>query len=85
MDLDDLTPAGGGSLRGRVLHAGQQVATFTPTGAPPPDDIWHPLGGELDQPRPKRAQPRQERKAGHAEHPHAETARTIRSALRPGG
>jgi hypothetical protein len=83
---DDFTPVGGESLRGRVLHAGQQVATFTPAEVPHPDDIWHPLGGELDQSRPQRAlAPRQDRKTGHAKHPHAETARMVRSALRPGG
>ncbi len=85
MDLDDFTPAGAGSLRGRVLHAGQQVATFTPTEAPHPDDIWSPRNREIYGQRPWRAQPRQDRKAGHAEHPHGETARMVRSALRPVG
>jgi hypothetical protein len=48
MDLDDLTPAGGGSLRG-------PVATFTPTGAQHPDTIWNPRGGELSGGSPQRS------------------------------
>jgi hypothetical protein len=81
MDLDDFTPAGGGSLRDQY-GTREPVATFTEALFTHPDDIWHPLGGELDQSRPQRAPPRQDRKAGHAEHPHAETARMVRSALR---
>jgi len=52
MDLDDLTPVGGGSLRGRHVYAtGEPVATFRPTQAVHPDEYWHPLGGELDRGR----------------------------------
>jgi len=56
MDLDDMTPAGGGSLRGASrLTLSEPVATFTPTITLHPDEIWHPRGGELSAGRPWRA------------------------------
>ena len=42
MDLDSLTPAGGGSLRREVTGPHRvPVATFTAPSAPDPDAIWH--------------------------------------------
>jgi hypothetical protein len=58
MDLDSLAPAGGGSLRGPVTSAAEPVATFTPTRAAHPDELWSPRGGELAPPaRPLSATP----------------------------
>jgi hypothetical protein len=48
MDLDDLTPALGGSLR-------DPAGTFIPTGAQHPDAIWNPRGGELSGGSPQRS------------------------------
>jgi hypothetical protein len=94
MDMDDFSPAGGGSLRG-VLRPGtrEPVATFTQTRALHPDEIWHPRGGELTGTRPERPGSREDRrKAGHqgktghqGTTPHEEVARMVRAALRPGG
>jgi hypothetical protein len=44
MDMDDLTPAGSGSLRFPVPGpSGRTVATFTPTRSVHPDEIWQPF------------------------------------------
>jgi hypothetical protein len=51
MDLDTFTPAGGGSLRDFHMPTSEPVATFTQTRTTHPDEIWHPLGGELQQGR----------------------------------
>ena len=88
MDIQDFAPAGGGSLRGRpVIHAGQQVGTFTDTQTTHPDEIWNDaIGGEREHDQPKGSRPRQDRrKAEHMERlPHEEAASQIRAALRPG-
>lgn len=48
MNLEDLTPAGGGALRSPVApRVSEPVATFTRTEAPHPDLVWSPRGGEL--------------------------------------
>lgn len=48
MNLDDLTPSGGGSLRATAAPAvAEPVATFTPTRVIHPDEIWSPRGSEL--------------------------------------
>jgi hypothetical protein len=83
MDLDDLVPAGGGSLRGPR----QPVGTFT-TPTLNHDEIWESAlrGGEHEQPHLKRPGSRGDRRKAQAEQsPHEETARMIRAALRPGG
>jgi hypothetical protein len=62
MDLDDFTPADGGSLRGQPVPEAEPVATFTQTQTVHPDSCWHPLGGELDPGRaPSRAHSAQNR------------------------
>jgi len=44
MDLEDLTPAGGGSLSRPVIGPhGRPVATFTAPETPHPDELWTPL------------------------------------------
>jgi hypothetical protein len=51
MDLNDMTPAGGGELRGGPAEPVRQtVGTFTPTQIQHPDAIWSPRGGELAPP-----------------------------------
>jgi hypothetical protein len=51
MDMDDLTPSDGGSLRAALRPAtAEPVATFTPTGVTHPDAIWSPRGSELAPP-----------------------------------
>lgn len=59
MNLDELTPAGGGSLRAPAAPAVHEpVATFTLTRAMHPDEIWSPRSGELAPPaRPLSAAP----------------------------
>ena len=53
MDIQDLVPVGGGTLRGLPAPAtSEPVATFTPTQTVHPDEIWRPLGGELDSRAP---------------------------------
>lgn len=48
MNLDDMTPAGGGALRAPAAPAvAEPVATFTPTPVIHPDEIWSPRGSEL--------------------------------------
>jgi hypothetical protein len=99
MNLDDLTPAGGGSLRALAAPAVHEpVATFTPTRAVHPDEIWSPRGSELArQQRPLSPAPdyyagaESERPvpAAHmGESPIVgdlvSASRTVRTALRPG-
>jgi hypothetical protein len=44
MDLDDMTPAGGGFLRRAIRGPhGRPVATFTAPATPDPSDIWEPF------------------------------------------
>jgi hypothetical protein len=85
--MDEFTPAGSGSLRDGTRRVSRQtVATFTPTRTLHPDQIWNPLGGELE-PRPKRSRSREDRrKDGLADlTPHEEVAGQVRAVLRPGG
>lgn len=101
MDLDDFTPAGGGSLRDQY-GTREPVATFTPTRYTHPDEHWSPIGGELDPGRMTSPSPSiSPVKFGSTTAQHdgeqnrasadvgdgfdlQTTARTIRSALRPG-
>jgi hypothetical protein len=49
MDLEDLTPAGGGSLSRPVLGPhGRPVVTFTAPPALHPDELWTPLSRTND-------------------------------------
>jgi hypothetical protein len=100
VNLDDLTPSGGGSLRGLAAPAVREpVATFTQTRAMHPDEIWSPRGTELALPeRPPRHMP--DHYAGaESERPVPasymgeslivgdlvrDTHRAVRAALRPG-
>ena len=54
MDLSDMTPVGGGDLRGPATLSEpvirQTVGTFSATQAPHPDLIWSPRGSELAPP-----------------------------------
>ena len=100
MNLDDLTPSGGGSLRGPAAPAIREpIATFTQTRAMHPDDIWSPRGGEFaPQQRPfspapdyyARAESERPVPAMHmGETPIVgdlvnDTHRAVRAALRPG-
>lgn len=96
MNLNDLTPSGGGSLHGPVTRAAEPVATFTLTRAMHPDEIWNPRGSETAPPgRPLRhtryaEESERSRPAGHmGETPSAgnlvrDTSRTVRAALRSG-
>lgn len=99
MNLDDVTPAGGGSLRGPAAPAvSEPVATFTRMQAVHPDEIWSPRGGELaPQQRPLSPSPDY---YAHAESERpvpaahmgegpivgdlVRTSRTVRAMLRPG-
>jgi hypothetical protein len=86
MDLDDLTPAGSGSLRdGTHRIARQTVATFTPTRTMHPDQIWNPRSREIYGHRPWRAGSTDDRRTdGHAgRFSHEDAGRTVRAALRP--
>lgn len=88
MDLDDFTPASGGSLRDGTHRVGhQRVATFTVPAVRHPDHIWNPRGGEITGHRPWRSASKADhQEPKHAEHtPHQETARMVRAALRPEG
>jgi hypothetical protein len=52
VNLDDLTPAGGGALRATAAPAvAEPVATFTPTRVIHPDEICSPRSGELSPPQ----------------------------------
>jgi hypothetical protein len=92
MDLDDFTPAGGGSLRQPLIHNGQSVATFT-TPTPHQDEIWSASTMPVDdQDGPAQDETRQQRRArpgrpgndtGDAFHLQG-TSKMIRWALRPG-
>jgi hypothetical protein len=88
-DMDDLTPAGSGSLRGALRPGTREpVATFTATRTVHPDEIWNPRGGEITGPRPWRsgsqADHREPKRAGRMRQ-HEEVGQTVRTALRPGG
>jgi hypothetical protein len=83
MDIQDLVPAGGGSLRGRPVPAPRQtVATFTPTRTLHPDEIWSPRSHDIG--RRTGRQEHHDRQEHADQAPHEETARMICSALRPG-
>jgi hypothetical protein len=98
MNLDDLTPAGGGSLRGAIAPpAREPVATFTPTSITHPDLIWSPRGGELAPPQRPLSQPivyetapsDRETMGGGGDTPTRDLdfnapARMVRAAVRPG-
>jgi hypothetical protein len=98
MDLDDLTPALGGSLRGPITpRVSEPVATFTPTGITHPDQIWSPRGSEIGPQQRPLTQPAQfgrsiehepvntsERTAQGTVQTIADHAAGIRAALRPG-
>lgn len=91
MDLDDFVPAGGGSLRTRVVHNGQTVATFS-TPALNLDEHFQQAhlrslrpGHGLEHEPLNQAERASEKTAQNAAgFDHAETSRMIRSALRPG-
>lgn len=100
MNLEEMTPAGGGSLRGRAAPAvSEPVATFTLTQPQHPDTIWSPRGGELASPQ-RSVSPALDYYAGaEAERPRPvvhmgetpilgslvrDTSRDVRAALRPG-
>lgn len=52
MNLEDLTPAGGGSLRALVASpACEPVATFTRPVVQHPDETWNPRGSEIAPPQ----------------------------------
>lgn len=51
MDIQDFVPTGGGSLRD-LYGTREPLGTFTDTRITHPDEIWHPLGGELDSRAP---------------------------------
>jgi hypothetical protein len=52
MNLDDLTPDGGGSLRRPVLGPhGRAVATFTAHETPDPASLWTPFTRTTEQTR----------------------------------
>jgi hypothetical protein len=100
MDLDDLTPVGGSSLRGPAAPAVREpVATFTLTRAVHPDEIWSPRGSEIASPqRPlspapghgfehepvNRAERDAQQTAQNAGQSLADHAASIRATLRPG-
>jgi hypothetical protein len=99
VNLDDLTPSGGGSLRATAAPAvAEPVATFTPTRVIHSDEIWSPRGAELASlERPFGSAPDY---YAHAESERpvpashmgetpvmgnlVDTSRTVRAALRPG-
>lgn len=91
LDIQDFVPTGGGSLR-EPYGTREPVATFTDTRFIHPDEIWHPLGGELDSRVPslsaggqgetQQRDAEQSDGTGDAFDLHA-TSRTIRSVLRP--
>lgn len=92
MDLDDFVPAGGGSLRTRVVHNGQTVGTFS-TPALNLDEHYRQTrlrsalrpGHGLEHEPVDGAERASQHTAQHAaQFNHAETSRMIRSALRPG-
>ena len=99
MDIDELVPAGGGSLRERrVFHAGQQVATFTTPPDHRPNELWKHGTRTTDATRDgSQGEPLGSYRPGHGlEHepedkPEREafdtvkTAGMVRAALRPGG
>lgn len=94
MNLDDMTPAGGGSLRDPGAPAApairQTVATFTRTASPHPDTIWSPRGGELAPPdRPLSPSPdaytdAESERPAPRDYMGTDLHRTVRAALRPG-
>ena len=90
MNMDDMTPAGGGDLRGPTAPAAEPVATFTPTQAVHPDTIWSPRGGELAPPDRPLSPTRDYYSGAESERPAslsymaADLHRTVRAALRPG-
>ena len=99
MDINDMTPVGGGDLRGpEAPSISKSAGTFTPTASPHPDLIWNPRGGELAPPgRPLSPSPdaytdapaeRPVPAAHMADDPVMgslpDTHRAIRAALRPG-
>jgi hypothetical protein len=52
MNIDDFTPTNGGSLSRPVLGPHREpVATFTPTRAVHPDELWEPLSRTNDMTR----------------------------------
>ena len=90
MNMDDMTPVGGGSLRGPAAPSAEPVATFTPTQAVHPDTIWSPRGGELAPPDRPISPTRDYYSGAESERPAslsymaADLHRTVRAALRPG-
>jgi hypothetical protein len=88
MDIDDLVPAGGGSLRRSVLHGGRALATFTQVPLNH-DETWQAstgLNSEFHTARGAFDSQQEEEKPGQPgdAFDFRTTARTIRSALRPG-
>ena len=98
MNINDMTPALGGSLTGPAASAVHEpVATFTTSAVTHPDEIWSPRGSELAPPNRPLSQPAagysavpSERPSGRA-HMGDDMAgnlmaahQSIRSALRPG-
>lgn len=86
MDMDDFTPASGGSLRDSLRpETREPVGTFTPTRTLHPDEIWNPRSREITGHRPWRPDVREDRTAGDVERfSHEEAAGQMRAALRPG-
>jgi hypothetical protein len=100
MDLDDLTPAGGGSLRRPVAGPhGQVVATFSAPQTPDPAELWEPFTRMNDRTRnASQGNPfgrpghsieyepvdRAERNSEHTVQTVAGHAAIIRAAIRPG-
>ena len=91
MNLEDMTPAGGGKLRsGPDEPVRQTVGTFTPTQIQHPDEIWNPRGGELAPPDRPISPTRDYYSGAESERPAslsymaADLHRTVRAALRPG-
>lgn len=96
VNLDDLTPAGSGSLAGPAAPPSREpVATFTQTRITHPDEIWSPRGSEITPPgRPLPGHgfefepvSRAERAAQHTAQDvgdYQAAAASVRVALRPG-
>jgi hypothetical protein len=92
MNLEYLTPVGGGELRGPAAPSITRMAgTFTPTAIQHPDEIWSPRGSEIAPPqRPFTPSPdyantaESERPVQVSYMSHADVAGNVRAALRPG-
>ena len=89
MNMENLTPAGGGKLRGPAEPVRQPVRDLHSDARQHPDEIWNPRGGSWPRqsarsaPRPTIPGAESERPASPADMG-ANLHRTLRAALRPG-